>query len=414
VASRNPLVARTTQLVARLDRRIGLRASAATLAWLMTVGAVALYGPRWAIALMVTAALAAGVVAKAKRRLLVSAVAAPVVAVLSLGVAVAEKPSARQTAKPTRQIVLEASSEASDLTTHAAWGHALSVASHDELLVRLRLRNPTSRRTPPVLLEARGLGLRNSLELAYGGSLEPLRGLGTSIALHAPAGEEAQAIPDLTRLTALGPRRDAQANLLLNAAAARRLVASGDTASLVALSPLAPHQSLVASFPATVRTAGFAHIAFGTTVRLTNLTIRDARPSAIVAARPGDGLRIVSTLEDPGREPVGVFTRLVVRHNTGIVSLTLLGASSLTEAPYRIGEAIVRGVSPIHGVRVVPGTTELVPSRQAGCSALPTKRLPDGLTEGGIDVGTIGSFVPKGACQRPLTLQYLVTEARAE
>ncbi len=127
----------------------------------------------------------------------------------------------------------------------------------------------------------------------------------------------------------------------------------------------------------------------------------DSQIAQTGAAKPGDTLFVVITLDNQGTFAGFGHIRVVIRpHDANrYVNLsalgTLLGKTQLLgTATINSGDGTPITVSPI------PGTTFISGSRNRGrCEPhSPRRLLPDGIAYGGVDIGVFGGFIPHSNC----------------
>jgi len=97
--------------------------------------------------------------------------------------------------------------------------------------------------------------------------------------------------------------------------------------------------------------------------------------------------------------------------SAGYMTVTLYGAQVYAR-PMSLSTAIINqsGSAPLSSLTVLSGTTQYW-SMQTACSKGHVAQLPDGIAEGGLDVGPIGGFRPRDPCAGAEFTRFVTFEA---
>ena len=140
-----------------------------------------------------------------------------------------------------------------------------------------------------------------------------------------------------------------------------------------------------------------------------------ARPfSTTIAAHAGERIEVSILLDNGGFEstPVSV-TAHFERHDHGAYIDVVATATPFAGGKSKMGPLVVNSATgmPIT-LQVVPRTTRLLSGYLKGCSTPRLiRRLPDGVTEGGVDVGDIGGFKARDKCHGGEFIRFLGFDA---
>ena len=117
------------------------------------------------------------------------------------------------------------------------------------------------------------------------------------------------------------------------------------------------------------------------------------------AARPGEPLAFSIMLDNTGFRPAQVHLRVAFtpRRRARFITVAWL-ASENGETARRLGRAIVNAEGKPISLSVRHGTTRLYGAHSACSRQRLIRRLPDGISEGGLDVGSIGGFRRRDLC----------------
>ncbi len=152
----------------------------------------------------------------------------------------------------------------------------------------------------------------------------------------------------------------------------------------------------------------------GPVVRMKNLTEGQDEYATTVSVRPGDVIAIGGMLDNGGFRETRVLSRFALspRHAGRFFRIRLY-ASEVFGRNRELGYGTVNSAEgrPM-ALRVVPGTTELV-GPKTDCSEETRAPLPDGIAQGGVDVGSIGGFRPRDPCHGTEFTRIVTFKARA-
>lgn len=380
------------------------------LGWISSVGAVVLYGPPWAITTVLAASVAVGVDRAARstrRRDIGAAVVAATLVALTIVVehiSLAGTPAEPGPLPATLHVRLTGVDE----TLHTASETSLPIFYGDHVTFRVPVRNDANRASPAFYLVV-GSGADQVLVAA--GTTRWNTRVRASLGLAAPLGEHSELEEVRAASTIADPAGRQQMLPRINTAGGYRVAEPfrGSSTVLVLVPSIAAHREATVTVSAEIRTEGFAWPSSGERIAIEDRTTHTTDKNGRLLAATGDLLGLSIRIHDPGREAVSAFVRLAVSHGSHGVELALSDTADDEEDPVPIATARLDGAS---GIALVPGSTYLDPEREPGCPTRSVIRLPDGLAEGGVDLGSIGSMTPRATCQGPYLTQYLHALAR--
>jgi hypothetical protein len=388
--------------------RINWRVVLAALLALTAIISFAAQLPLWITATTVAVAIGVGILhAGDYRRTLIAIVLPTLIVVGGLAYLLAHNDSGQAAAAhrvaPWVAVGpgLEASLEAKNLTYKPAWASTIEADGYDELQFRLIVKNrgatPSSPRiirltasekgetySPRVISATFGRARRGPFEL----------------------GPEVKVIPQSNGVA------DFHANTLVfgkPSKGATHLTGLGDFLPWTNLSwayeyelpAISAHSSLLITVLGSFNTPEEEpQLVGGPILEFKNLHETDHRYGTTAAARPGDTLSAAALLSNPSFRSTNAQVWVHFRsHNHGMYEEVGLDARDTFEKAAReLGHGLVNAEPgrPIR-LQIVPGTTE-VKSAGGKCSEEKSESLPDGITEGGIEVKEIGGFKPRDPC----------------
>jgi hypothetical protein len=170
------------------------------------------------------------------------------------------------------------------------------------------------------------------------------------------------------------------------------------------LGSLAPHEKQLVSFTASSRNSlGIAQsdpFEGGDIMRYRSSAT--SRFQQIGAASPGENLLFRILIDTPDGSPLSPVIRVAINPRIVQHSVTLTAFASVRNgAPQKLGTALVNAVdTPMISLSVVPGSARLRGYPPDTCAHFrDLGPLPDGIAEGGIEIGSVGGFRPRDPCK---------------
>jgi hypothetical protein len=425
------LIARAAERAARVwssaTERVNFRTTAEVLAWLAAVVAFALLFSLWITVALAATALAAGAVRAAEQHVRTALVALPLVAVF-VGVAylLTRPPPNRVHATAalheprTRKWVsigygVQAALEIKNRTFRNRWGTMIEAEGNDRLQFRLLLRNlnvnPATPRVARLFVSQpdEDGGGPHVISFSFGlGSNGPFTS-GPEVRIVAQSNNsmsEFHATPLRYGETYLagpyaepvfsGPKAEA-----LYAPRPRSPPAQEETGAEYATPSIAAHGQQVMSFTGSYDTPANGPIGGGDVLKIKNPRgPGNNRYVTTASAVPGDRLQIWAHFHNAGFRGTEVDARIRIgTEEHGRVGRITLYESENGGAFSEHGFGTVNsGTGAPIKLTVQPGSTELIAPKTA-CSNEKAKPLPDGIAEGGVDVGDVEGWVPRDPCK---------------
>jgi len=415
---RNSSTERCARLWTSTTERVNFRTAAEVLAWLAAVVAFALLFPLWLTVSVAATALAVGAIRAAEHTVRAALILVPVVGgvvgatyLLSRHPAGAHEPRVRKWVSV--GYGLQAALEVKNLTFRNRWGTTIEADGHDELEIRLMVRNANATAAPPSVArlyvgkgDEPGDGPRT---ISYSFALNPSgpftpgpqvsviaqsNGLYTFHAIPLRYGEPAATTP-----YGEGSYTTPKAELVGSLPRPRGLEREENTGEEYAIPSLPAHGQLVMSFTGYYQIPADSQLGAGDVLRIKNPRGPGHRYATTASAVPGDTLSVWGIFHNDGFQGAFVNARIRIRsEEKGTVGLVTLYARE-DEGRYRkLGSALVNSGNgaPIKLI-VQPGSTELI-APKTDCSKGTTEALPDGISESGVDIGVVGDWVPRDPC----------------
>jgi hypothetical protein len=416
---------RAARLWSSTTERVNLRTTAEVLAWLAAVVAFALLFSLWITVALAVTALAAGAVRAAEKNVRTALVALPVVAAFVGGAYLLTRPSPRAHAKSalheprTRRWVsigygVQAALEVKNLTFRNRWGARIEAEGNDRLQFRLLLRNlnasPATPRVarlfvnqpdedgggPHVISFSFGLG--PSGPFTSGPEVKLVEQTNNSMSeFHATPlryGETYLAGP-YAEPVFTGPEVEA-----LDVPRPRSPPAQEETGAEYATPAIEAHGQQVMSFTGSYYTPANGPIGGGDVLKIKNPRGPGNRYVTTASAVPGDRLQIWAHFHNGGFRGTEVYARIRIgTEEHGRVGRITLYESENGGAFHEHGFGTVNsGTGAPIKLIVQPGSTELIAPKTA-CSNEKAEPLPDGIAEGGVDVGDVEGWRPRDPCK---------------
>lgn len=418
---------RSTSRAARLDaattQRVNLRTTAEVLAWLAGVVAFALVCPLWLTIAVVAVALGAGTVRAAKRRTRAALIVLPVIVVVALAAYLLARHSPGQPASAAHEprgqtwvsvgYGVQAAFEVKNLTFRKRWGTTIEADGYDDLLFRIFLRNFNPSTTPPLFvrlyISPTGEGGGGTRDIGLGFGL-----LGVANGRFMP-GPHVNVIPqsnglykfhadplrygEPTRTNRYGEPTYTTPEVEVLSYPRPSPPEEENTGEEYPIPSLSAHSEMELSFNGSYNIPGSSQLSGGDVVEIKNPSGPDKRYVTTASAVPGDALFASGLLFNTGFRGANVRVRIHIgaeEHKT--VSRIRLYASE-DDGRYReLGSGTVNSGSGVPlRLSVQPGSTELVNVKNK-CQKVKKEPLPDGIAEGGVDVGTVGGWLPRDPC----------------
>jgi hypothetical protein len=411
---------RAARLWASLTQHVNLRTAAEVLAWLAGVVAFALVFPLWLTLAVGSISIGAGVIRAAESRIRAALIALPIVIVVVLAAFLIARPSTSQTSPSAVHqqhkwvsvgYGIQAALEAKNLTYRPRWGTVVGVEGWDRLQFRLLVRNTNTSRSPPLVAreyvnqrdepggEPRfitfSFGLGETGTFAPGPRVNLVaesnavsRFWGTPLHYGEPTERSLSGDPSFTT-----PAVEA-----LSVPLPRSPPAEQGTGEEYEINSIAPRGQVEMGFTGSFLVPRSAQLSDGGGIEIENPDGPDNRYASTTSAIPGETLSASALLANTGFR--GVDVRARVRFGSqdhGIVSRLTLYVSE-DDAPFfrlRVGTVNSGDGAPLL-LAVQPGSTEVEDAKNA-CTAK-KEPLPDGISEGGVDVGNIGGWLPRDPC----------------
>lgn len=394
--------------------------AASVLAWLAAAIALFLSLPLWVSITTAALALGVGIAHAAKFRLGSSlVVAASVVMVGGVSFAVAHLGSDSASGFDHTPLIpvlggVHASLEVKNKTYGKTWARTVEAAGNDELQFRLVVKNPSASPSNPLvmrILVRESYGEPQEMDICFARSESgpyeegPIvrivpqdNGLGEYWSTSSP--QEGFPSPVVSHLASLGVQSWTTQN--------------GDFhAEDFTVPALSAHQRLVITFGGSFVAPDSAQIGGGS-LDLKNLTEGQDEYESVTAARPGDAIQAYYGFHNTGFRAAQVFTRVrITSHDKGLFHWVSVYIRENGEPERYLGRGVINATEdePIE-VSVVSGTTELR-AVDTDCSEETRHPLPDGVTTGGLDLGSIGGYEPRDPCFSAEFDRYLFFKLRA-
>lgn len=387
--------------------RINWRVVLAVLLALTAIISFAAQLPPWITATTVAVAFGAGVLHAGSYRRTLIAIVLPIVIVVSGAAYLLAHNNSGQAASAHRVAAwvpvgpgLEASLEVKNVTYKPEWGSTIEADAYDELQFRLIVKNrgatPSSPRIIRLTASEKGETyaprvIAATFGRAHQGPFEP--------------GPEVKIIPQSNGVA------DFHAYTLVfgrPSKGATHLTGLGDFLPWTNLSwayeyelpAISAHSSLLISVLGGFNTPEEEPQLSGGPLEFKNLSDSGAHYATEVAARPGDVLLAAALLNNVSFRSTNAQVWVHFRsHNHGTYEEVGLDArDTFQKAARELGHGLVNAEpgEPIR-LQIVPGTTE-VKSAGGKCSEEASEALPDGITEGGVEVKEIGGFKQRDPC----------------
>ena len=397
---------------------VHLLVAASVLVWL--TGAIESFSnlPLWVLATAAAAALGAGFVKDAEFQIgRTLGVAVFILVISGVSFFLTHLPGGGSEPPRTPLVAvlggLHASLEVKNQTLGGDWSQTIEADGDDELQFRLVVQNPASTPSSPVVI--RVLARENSeepreIDICFGRSESgPM--------------EEGPIVKIVPQSNGLGEFTSLRPQIGFPSPLATHLVTLGGQewstegseyhAQDYTVPALSAHQRMVITFGGWFRVPDSAQIGGGS-LDLKNLTERQRDYESVTSARPGDVIQAYWVVHNSGFRNVSAFARvhLTTDKKALYVRVSVL-ISEYEEEERELGHGIVNasGSEPIE-LSVIPDTTELR-TPETECSEAAGQPLPDGVTKGGVDLGSIGGFEPRDPCHSSELTRALFFRLRA-
>jgi hypothetical protein len=364
--------------------------------------------PLWITATTVAVAIGAGVLHAGDYRRTLIAMVLPIPILVGGGVYLLAHNDSKQAASTHRVAPwipvgpgLEASLEARNVTYKPEWGSTIEADAYDALQFRLIVKNRGSSPSSPRILR---------LTASEKGETYAPRAVAATFgrARRGPfePGPEVKVIPQSNGVA------DFNAYTLVFGSpskGATHLTGLGDFLPWTNLSwayeyelpAISAHSSLLISVLGSFNTPEEEpQLDGGPILEFKNLREPGDHYGTTVAARPGDTLMAAALLNNPTFHSTNAQVWVHFRkHNQGMYEEVVLDArDTFQRAARELGHGLVNA-EPGHPIelQIVPSTTE-VKSAGGKCSKETSELLPDGITEGGVEVKEIGGFKQRDPC----------------
>lgn len=394
--------------------------AAAVLAWLAAAITLFLSLPLWVSITTAAVALGVGIAHAANFRLVPSlavAICIVIVSCTSFAIGYIGSDSANGAGHTPLIPVLggvRASLEVKNKTYGKTWGRTIEAAGNDELQFRFVVKNPSASPSNPLvmrILVRETYGEPQEVDICFARSESgpyeegPIvkivpqdNGLGEYFSASSP--QEGFPSPVASHLTSLGGQSWTAQGADFNA----------EDFTVPALST---HQRLVITFGGSFVAPDSAQIDGGS-LDLKNLTDGQDEYESVTAARPGDVIQAYYGFHNSGFRAAQVFTRVrITSHDKGLFHWVSVYVRENGEPERYLGRGVINATAdePIE-VGVLSGATELR-AADTECSEETRHPLPDGVTTGGLDLGSIGGYEPRDPCLSAEFDRYLFFKLRA-
>jgi len=395
---------------ATLLGQIEVRTAGAVFGWLVGVVAFALVFPIWVTGGLLALALVSATIWGSHRRLRAAVWAIVFVAlttttaylVSSLNLLNSDASSGKGSVASWRPIALglDAKLEAKNRTYGHEWATTLDADGNDELQFRLTIRNTRPTPSPTMIVRI----------VASGPESHPrLVGLEFGNYQYGPfaPGPQVKVIPQSQGLNrfygeelVLGnPSSTAPELESLGGYTLEETEDENESGFEWMVPSIPAHRTLAIGFLGSYGTPDSAVLDAGPIVKMKNLTHGEGAYKTTVAAKSGDRLSVGIELHNSGFREMDFFGRVgISAHDHGRFDRIAMHVTEAFEHTRELGHGTVNSSTgqPI-ALTVLPGTTELVGPRTK-CSKERRSPLPDGIDEGGVDLGAIGGFQPRDPC----------------
>lgn len=395
---------------AALLGQIEVRTAGAVFGWLVGVVAFALVFPVWVTGGLMALALVSATIWGSHRRLratvwaivFVALTTATAYLVSSSNLLSSNASSDQGSVASWRPVALglDAKLEAKNRTYGHEWATTLDADGNDELQFKLTIRNTRPTPSPKMIVRI----------VASGPESHPrLVGLGFGSYQYGPfvPGPQVKVIPQSQGLDRfhgeelmLGNPFSAAPGLeSLGGYTLEETEGENESGFEWMVPPIPAHRTLAISFLGSYWTPDSAVLDAGPIVKMKNLTRGESDYKTTVAAKSGDRLSVGIELHNSGFREMDVFGRVAISaHDHGRFGWIAMYVTEVFERSRELGHGTVNSSAgrPIT-LTVLPGTTELV-GPKTRCSKESRSPLPDGIDEGGVDLGAIGGFRPRDPC----------------
>jgi hypothetical protein len=176
--------------------------------------------------------------------------------------------------------------------------------------------------------------------------------------------------------------------------------AEEDTGEEYSIPPIGAHGQLLVSFTGEYSTPYGGQIGGGNVVRIKNPGGPGKSYATTASAVPGHSLVVWAHFHNVGFRGTEVHARIRIgAQEHGRVGRIVLYASENRATFHELGFGTVNsGTGAPIKLTVQPGSTELIAPKTA-CSKRKAEPLPDGIAEGGVDVGDVEGWVPRDPCR---------------
>lgn len=307
---------------------------------------------------------------------------------------------------------VQAALEVKDLAFRDRWGTTIEADGHDGLEFRLVVRNMNATAAPPLVARlyvstgrepgdgpraiSYSFGLGTNGQFTPGPQVDviaqsnalyrfesiPLRYGEPTLTAHR---EVSYSTPKVELVGALGPPRD--------------LGREEDTGDEYAIPSLPAHGQLAMSFTGYYQIPADSQLGAGDVLRIKNPRGPHTGYLATASAVPGDTLSVWGIFHNDGFRGTSVNARIRTGgEEKGTVGRITLYAREDRGHYQNLGSAMVNSGSgaPI-SLAVQPASTELV-APKTNCSKKTSEPMPDGIAEGGIDIGVVRGWVARDPC----------------
>jgi hypothetical protein len=178
--------------------------------------------------------------------------------------------------------------------------------------------------------------------------------------------------------------------------------------------PISAHHRLLVSFLGSYNTPEESAVfEEGSVVQFRDLGDPSQDYTDTVAALPGDVLSAFGQLHNGSFRSTSVHTRVRLKsHHKGAFEWVALYISQPERGEFELGHGTVNA-EPGHPIslRIVPRSTELrtAPTK---CSQETREQLPDGITEGGLNISGVGGFKQRDPCHGTEFTKYVFFKLR--